>query len=79
MERKIRSKNGSVGYINSLINNEIKNLCENYEYSKLTLCKSYKEILEEKSPSIILLWEEILDDIDDNDKHMEKFQKSMDF
>ena len=80
MERKIRSKNGSVGYINGLINNEIKDLCENYEDSKLTLCKSYKEILEEKSASIILLWEEILDDIDDDDKHMEEFQKSnMDF
>ena len=79
MERKIRSKNGSVGYINGLINNEIKDLCENYEDSELTLCKSYKEILEEKSASIILLWEEILDDIDDDDKHMEEFQKSMEF
>ena len=79
MERKIRSKNGLVGYINGLINNEIKDLCENYEDSELTLCKSYKEILEEKSASIILLWEEILDDIDDDDKHMEEFQKSMDF
>ena len=79
MERKIRSKNGSVGYIYSLINNEIKDLCENYEDSKLTLGKSYKEILEEKSASIILLWEEILVDIDDDDKHMEEFQKSMDF
>ena len=76
MERKIRSKNGSV---DCLINNEIKDLCENDEDSKLTLCKSYKEILEEKSASIILLWEEILDDIDDDDKHMEEFQKSMDF
>ena len=72
------SKNGSVGYTNGLINNEIKDLCENYEDSKLTLCKSYKEILEEKSTSIILLWEEILDDIDDDDKHMGEFQKSMD-
>ena len=79
MERKIRSKNGSVGYINGLINNEIKDLCENYEDSKLTLCKSYKEILEEKSASIILLWEEILDDIDDDDKNKEEFQKIMDF
>ena len=40
MERKIKSKNGSVGYINSLINNEMKDLCENYEDSKLTLCES---------------------------------------
>ena len=39
MERKITSKNGSVGYINGLINNEIKDSCENYEGSKLTLCK----------------------------------------
>ena len=79
MERKIKSKNGSVGYINSLINNEMKDLCENYEDSKLTSCKSYKEILEEKSASIVLLWEEILDIIDDDDKHMEEVQKSMDF
>ena len=79
MERKIRSKNGLVGYINGLINNEIKDLCENYEDSELTLCKSYKEILEEKSASIILLWEEMLDDIDDDDKHMEEFQKIMNF
>ena len=28
---------------------------------------------------LVLLWEEILDDIDDDDKHMEKFQKSMDY
>ena len=40
MERKIKSKNGSVGYINGLINNEMKDLCENYEDSKLTLCES---------------------------------------
>ena len=39
MERKITSKNGSVGYINGLINNDIKDLYENYEGSKLTLCK----------------------------------------
>lgn len=39
MERKIWSKNGSLGYINGLINNEIKDLCENCEGSKLTLCK----------------------------------------
>ena len=75
MERKIRSKNGSVGYINGLINNKIKDLCENYEDKKLTLCKAYKEIFEEKSASIILLWDEILDDIDDDDKHMEEFQE----
>ena len=55
MERKIRSKNRSVGYINVLINNEVKDLCENYEDSKLTLCKLYQEILEEKILSIILL------------------------
>ena len=79
MERKIRSKNGSVGYINGLINNEMKDLCENYEDSKLASCKSYKEILEEKSASIVLLWEEILDILDDDDKHMEEVQKSMDF
>ena len=79
MERKIRSKSGSVGYIKGLINNEIEDLCENYEDSKLTLCKLCKEILEEKSASIILLWEEILDDFDDDDKYMEEFQKSMDF
>ena len=29
MERKIRPKNGSVSYINRLINNEIKDLIEN--------------------------------------------------
>ena len=29
MERKIRPKNGSVIYINRLINNEIKDLIEN--------------------------------------------------
>ena len=79
MERKITSKNGSVGYINGLINNEIKDSCENYEGSKLTLCKQYKEILEEKGASIVLLWPDILDDIDDDDEHMEEFQKSMDF
>ena len=39
MKRKIRSKNGSVGYINVLVNDEIKDLYENYEDSKLTLCK----------------------------------------
>ena len=38
----------------------------------------YKEILEEKSATIILLWDEILDDIDDN-KDVEEFQMSMDF
>ena len=53
-------------------------LCENYKDSKLTLCKLYKEILEEKSASIILLQDEILDDIDDN-KDVEEFQMSMDF
>ena len=79
MERKIRSKNGSVEYITGLINNEIKDLCDNYEDSKLTLCKPYKEILEEKSASIILLWEEILNDIDDDDEHIEEFQKRMVF
>ena len=80
MKRKIiRSKNGFVGYINGLINNEITDLCDNYENSKLTLRKSYKEILQEKSANFILLLEEIVDDIDDEDKHMEEFQKSMDF
>ena len=79
MERKIRSKNGSVEYITGLINNEIKDLCDNYEDSKLTLCKPYKEILEEKSATIILLWEEILNDIDDDDEHIEEFQKRMVF
>ena len=40
MERKIKSKIGSVGYINGLINNDMKDLCENYEDNKLTLCES---------------------------------------
>ena len=36
MERKIRSKDGSI-CINDLINNEIKDLCETYEESKLVI------------------------------------------
>ena len=79
MKEKIRLKNEPVIYINDLINNGLKNLCENYEDSKLTLCKSYKEILEEKSANIISLWNEILDDIGSDDKHMEEFQKSINF
>ena len=75
MERKITSKNGSVGYINGLINNDIKDLYENYEGSKLTLCKQYKEILEEKGASIVLLWQDILDDIGYDDEHMENFKR----
>ena len=46
--------------------------------SKLTSCKLYKEILEEKSATITLLWDGILDDIDDS-KGVEEFQMSMDF
>ena len=40
MEREKKKKNGSVGYINSLINNEMKSLCETFEDSKITSYRS---------------------------------------
>ena len=79
MDRKIRSKNGPVGYINSLRKNQIKRLCETFEDSKITLCRLYKKILKEKCASINLLWEEILDYIEDDGKDGEEFQRSMNF
>lgn len=53
MERKIWSKNGSVGNINTFTNNEISNLCETFENSKISLCSSYKDILEEHCPYLV--------------------------
>ena len=48
MERKIRPKNGSVGYINSLINNEMKSLCETFEPLK-TVKLLYVDLTKKRS------------------------------
>ena len=56
MEKIIESKNRLAGYTNSLINKKIKSLCESYGDSQTTLCRSYKEILEENVLASIYYW-----------------------
>lgn len=68
-----------VDYINSLIANQIKSLSEIFGDSRITLCRSYNEIVEEKSASIDLLWEEILYNRKDDEKYGAESQRSMYF
>ena len=77
---KTITKSGIVSYITKLCE-EIEEAYKNYDRSKTMLLSltSYRDLLQEKLIKIMSLWEEINEDIQEEEDFQGELEKSLDF
>ena len=78
LKSKIRTKQGLVGYVNNLFK-EIDKVYATFDIGKLDLLSSYKDIIEHKLVKMLNFWEEINDNIKDEEEFQNKHSQSLQF
>ena len=76
LQSKIRTKRGIVGYVNNLFK-ETDNIYSTYDIRKLNLLSSHKDIIDDKLVKILNLWEEINDNIENEEEFQKELSQSL--
>ena len=77
-KKKVRSRGGIVGYLNKLVKTDLAKIYAEFKDDDLISLVSYKDVLEEKLQTVMILSEEIQDATADPTEYQADFDKYMD-